>query len=104
MTFREGQKGKKTYNTRDSPVVTHPSTNLAVTGLSMGERTGSRVFQYLWSYVEELAVGANYIVFSKLGVVVVVKGCGASPCSKGSSSPAGASRAVRVCLSAVKSR
>jgi hypothetical protein len=41
----------KTYNTRDSPVVTHPSTNLAIIGLSMGERTGSRVFQCLWSYV-----------------------------------------------------
>ena len=45
---------KKTYNTRDSPVVTHPSTGLAVTGLSLGERTGSRVFQYLWSYVTAL--------------------------------------------------
>jgi hypothetical protein len=44
----------KTYNTRDSPVVTQPSTNLAITGLSMGERTGSRVFLCLWSYVEAL--------------------------------------------------
>jgi hypothetical protein len=42
---------KTTYNTRDSLVVTDPTTSLAVTGLSMGERTGSRVFQYLWSYV-----------------------------------------------------
>ena len=42
---------QKTYNTRDSLVVTHPTTSLAVTGLSMGERTGSRVFQCLWSYV-----------------------------------------------------
>ncbi|KAK0749800.1 hypothetical protein B0T18DRAFT_323959 [Schizothecium vesticola] len=42
---------KKTYNTRDSLVVTDPTTSLAVTGLSMGERTGSRAFQYLWSYV-----------------------------------------------------
>lgn len=41
----------KTYNTEDSLVVTHPTTNSAVTGLSMGERTGSRVFQYLWLYV-----------------------------------------------------
>jgi hypothetical protein len=44
-------KGNKTYNTRDSPVVTHPSTNLAIIGLSMGERTGSRVLRCLWSYV-----------------------------------------------------
>ena len=46
---------KKTYNTRDSLVVTHPTTSLAVTGLSMGERTGSRIFQCLWSYVISLA-------------------------------------------------
>jgi hypothetical protein len=45
---------KVTYNVRDSPVVTHPSTNLTVTGFSMGERTGSRIFQYLWSYVMNL--------------------------------------------------
>ena len=42
---------KKTYNTRDSPVVTDPSTSLALTCLSMGERTGSRVFKWIWSYV-----------------------------------------------------
>ncbi|EGZ76305.1 hypothetical protein NEUTE2DRAFT_52075, partial [Neurospora tetrasperma FGSC 2509] len=44
-------KEKKTYNTRDSLVVTDPTTSLALTGLSMGERTGSRVFQWVWSYV-----------------------------------------------------
>ena len=51
-----GQKGegKKTYNTRDSPVVTDPSTSLALTGLSMGERTGSRVLQWVWSYVIDM--------------------------------------------------
>ncbi|EGO57036.1 hypothetical protein NEUTE1DRAFT_44964, partial [Neurospora tetrasperma FGSC 2508] len=42
---------EKTYNTRDSLVVTDPTTSLALTGLSMGERTGSRVFQWVWSYV-----------------------------------------------------
>jgi hypothetical protein len=52
------RKGTKTYNTRDSPVVTHPSTNLAITGLSMGERTGSRVFLCLWSYVSVFGPGA----------------------------------------------
>ncbi|KHE78789.1 hypothetical protein GE21DRAFT_1222453, partial [Neurospora crassa] len=41
----------KTYNTRDSLVVTDPTTSLALTGLSMGERTGSRVLQWVWSYV-----------------------------------------------------
>ncbi|KAJ9133656.1 hypothetical protein NKR19_g8960 [Coniochaeta hoffmannii] len=52
MSNKEGAKiPKKTYNIRDSPVVTHPSTSLTITSLSMGERTGSRVFWYLWSYV-----------------------------------------------------
>ena len=35
---------KETYNTRDSLVVTHPTTSLAVTRLSRAERTGCRVF------------------------------------------------------------
>ncbi|KAK1846872.1 hypothetical protein CCHR01_10504 [Colletotrichum chrysophilum] len=40
-----------TYNTGHSPVVTDPTTTPALTGLSMGERTGSRVLQWVWSYV-----------------------------------------------------
>ncbi|KAK0644563.1 hypothetical protein B0T16DRAFT_331301, partial [Cercophora newfieldiana] len=28
-----------------------PTNDLALTGLSMGERTGSRVLQWVWSYV-----------------------------------------------------
>ena len=47
----EGKKKKETYNTRDSLVVTDPTTSLALIGLSKGERTGSRVFQWVWSYV-----------------------------------------------------
>ncbi len=42
---------KKIYNTRDSLVVTDPTTGLAVGSLSRGERTGSRVFYHLWSYI-----------------------------------------------------
>jgi hypothetical protein len=38
------EKKQKTYNTGDSLVVTHPTTNPALLSLSMGERTGSRVF------------------------------------------------------------
>ena len=53
---------QKTYNTRDSLVVTDPTTDLAVTGLTMGERTGSRVFQYLWSYVLAQPVSQAYVV------------------------------------------
>ena len=41
----------KTYNSGDSLVVTDPTTNPPVSGLTMGERTGSRIFHYLWSYV-----------------------------------------------------
>ncbi|KAK4212949.1 hypothetical protein QBC37DRAFT_401000 [Rhypophila decipiens] len=47
----QGQKRGKTYNTGNSPVVTHLSTSPTVIGLSMGEQTGSRVFQRVWSYV-----------------------------------------------------
>ncbi|KAK0740264.1 hypothetical protein B0T18DRAFT_417565 [Schizothecium vesticola] len=58
---------QKTYNTRDSLVVTDPTTSLAVTGLSMGERTGSRVLQYLWSYVKDQRAHAVHLA---QGVVV----------------------------------
>ena len=47
----------KTYSTRDSHVVTHRSTNLAVSCLCMPERTGWPVFNCLWPYVP---TGANF--------------------------------------------
>ncbi|KAK1854939.1 hypothetical protein CCHR01_02363 [Colletotrichum chrysophilum] len=50
-TSGQNTKTSKTYNTGHSPVVTDPTTTPALTGLSMGERTGSRVFQWVWSYV-----------------------------------------------------
>ncbi|PTB38462.1 hypothetical protein M441DRAFT_146803, partial [Trichoderma asperellum CBS 433.97] len=43
----------KTYNSRCSPVVTHLTTNLPLISLTLGERTGSRIFQWIWSYVTE---------------------------------------------------
>jgi hypothetical protein len=46
-----GTKRIKTYNTRDSLVVTDPTTDLALTSLTRGERTGSRTFSWIWSYV-----------------------------------------------------
>jgi hypothetical protein len=52
--IKEYRKKKKTYNTRDSPVVTHLTTSPALTCLTMGERTGSRAFRWLWSYVLEI--------------------------------------------------
>ena len=53
---------QKTYNTGDSLVVTDPITDPALTGLSMGERTGSRVLQWVWSYVMGSQSTAAYIV------------------------------------------
>ncbi|ETR97025.1 hypothetical protein M419DRAFT_92634, partial [Trichoderma reesei RUT C-30] len=44
-------KKRKTYNSRCSPVVTHLTTNLPLIGLTLGEQTGSRIFQWIWSYV-----------------------------------------------------
>ncbi|UQC80725.1 uncharacterized protein CLUP02_06210 [Colletotrichum lupini] len=57
-----GCKTSKTYNTRYSLVVTDPTTNPALIGLSMGERTGSRVFQWVWSYVVAKRSKVGYIV------------------------------------------
>ncbi|OTB11048.1 hypothetical protein K445DRAFT_69082, partial [Daldinia sp. EC12] len=58
---------RKTYNTEDSPVVTDPTTSSAVSSLSMGERTGSRVFCFLWSYVIICGVVKTYIpAFTRL--------------------------------------
>jgi hypothetical protein len=48
----------KTYNSGDSPVVTHLTTNPPFTGLSTAERTGSAMILKLWSYVEEMAIRA----------------------------------------------
>src|SRR5690348_12725406 len=49
--WKKKKMGKRTYNTRDSLVVTDPTTNLALTSLTKGERTGSRTFSRIWSYV-----------------------------------------------------
>jgi hypothetical protein len=57
--FPDGQVSKKrnseakTFNSRYSLVVTHPTTNLPAHGLSMTERTGSPVFHVLWSNAED---------------------------------------------------
>ncbi|KAK1980289.1 hypothetical protein LZ30DRAFT_595084, partial [Colletotrichum cereale] len=41
---------KRTYNTIRLPVITDQATTLALTSLSMGDRTGSRVLQWVWPY------------------------------------------------------
>ncbi|KAJ5521433.1 hypothetical protein N7527_005548 [Penicillium freii] len=55
----------KTYNSEDSLVVTHPTTNSPACGLSTAERTGSPVFHTLWSYVSgymlERLIELNYL-------------------------------------------
>jgi hypothetical protein len=47
-------KRAKTYNSGYSLVVTHLTTNPPVRCLNRAERTGSLVFNVLWSYVEVL--------------------------------------------------
>ncbi|KAK1961639.1 hypothetical protein LY78DRAFT_588279, partial [Colletotrichum sublineola] len=39
-----------------SLVIADPVGKRALTGLSMGERTGSRVLQWVWSYVMRITV------------------------------------------------
>ena len=53
---QEWMSTKITYNTKDSPVVTDLSTSLALASLTRGERTGSRVFWQVWSYVIDVGV------------------------------------------------
>lgn len=48
----EGKKTRNTYNSGYSLVVTHLTTNPPVRCLNRAERTGSLVFNVLWSYVE----------------------------------------------------
>jgi hypothetical protein len=47
-------KMAKTYNSGYSLVVTHLTTNPLVRCLNRAERTGSLVFNVLWSYVQDL--------------------------------------------------
>ncbi|KAK5662552.1 hypothetical protein OQA88_8464 [Cercophora sp. LCS_1] len=64
---RHEHDSKKTYNTKDSLVVTDPTTSLALIGLSMGERTGSRVFQWVWSYVKVCCWKIGYHLWEERG-------------------------------------
>ncbi|KAJ9483381.1 hypothetical protein VN97_g10024, partial [Penicillium thymicola] len=50
-TKQTQEEKTKTYNSEDSLVVTHPTTNSPACGLSTAERTGSPIFHTLWSYV-----------------------------------------------------
>ena len=54
-TKKLAKRRTKTYNSGDSLVVTHLTTNPPVSCLYMAERTGSLIFMILWSYVQERA-------------------------------------------------
>jgi hypothetical protein len=48
-------------------VVTHPTTNLPISGLSLAERTGCLVLLSLWSYVKGFVVSSGYILVEMIG-------------------------------------
>jgi hypothetical protein len=54
------QKKCKTINSRDSLVVTHPTTSLPAHVLRTAERTGSPVFHALWSIAR--GIGAEVVL------------------------------------------
>jgi fibronectin type 3 domain-containing protein len=55
----------KTYNSGYSLVVTHLTTNPPVRCLNRAERTGSLVFNVLWSYVADMSDSQYIISFVK---------------------------------------
>ena len=55
------KKTKKTYDSGDSPVVTHLTTNPPVNCLSMDDQTGIPAASVLWSYVKELGI-ENFMI------------------------------------------
>ncbi len=57
---RTEEAKSKTINSRDSLVVTHPTTSLPAYGLSTAERTGSPVFHTLWSIAKGTRLGLLY--------------------------------------------
>jgi len=66
LVSRERSKRQKTYNSRYSLVVTHPTTNLPISSLCMAERTGCPVLLNLWSYVLE---GLLYDIMNRMVVL-----------------------------------
>jgi hypothetical protein len=54
-------KKKETYNSRYSLVITDPTTSQPLTSLTRGERTGSRIFWWVWSYVFGYSLTLLYI-------------------------------------------
>ncbi|KAF2137372.1 hypothetical protein K452DRAFT_235944, partial [Aplosporella prunicola CBS 121167] len=63
----------KTYNSWDSLVVTHLTTNQPVHSLCMAERTGCPVFYDLWSYVLIFFAKLSYIPQSTDALCIPVR-------------------------------
>jgi hypothetical protein len=68
LVCSEAEKVAKTYNSGYSLVVTHLTTNPPVRCLNRAERTGSLVFNVLWSYVKILQKSwyINYQLFVRI--------------------------------------
>ena len=60
VSTKSNVKTAKTINSRDSLVVTHPTTNLSASCLWKGDRTGTPVFSYLWSIAEHKSERLEY--------------------------------------------
>jgi hypothetical protein len=71
--FRLPNQQAKTYNRRDSQMVTHSSTSRPVQCLCMAERTGCPVFTDLWLYV---------LLVLAVEALKVVKHCTLNRCEK----------------------
>ena len=65
-------KTQKTYSRGYSLVVTDPTTNPPITGLTRGERTGSRAFQCLWPYVEEVVLETHISLEMVIGLLLLL--------------------------------
>jgi hypothetical protein len=66
----------KTYNSGYSLVVTHLTTNPPVRCLNRAERTGSLVFNVLWSYVEDCTRREFYIALVIVTMLDLVRPLG----------------------------
>jgi hypothetical protein len=66
-SIAKAKTNSKTYNSGYSLVVTHLTTNPPVRCLNRAERTGSLVFNVLWSYVTGCQRVIKYILSAEVG-------------------------------------
>ena len=72
LLVKKKKAKEKTYNSWDSLVVTHPTTNQPIWSLCMAERTGCPVIFILWSYVSEDCSITIYTWFYLCGIRVML--------------------------------